>query len=607
MLFDKIFLSGSSIYGIKPYYRGKNMNVVILGMDSETCNGAPICFSLYSDDIKNMSKIFWVNKYNATKKFFSILNQLPSNGFIYIIYGFNLQFDIISYFWDKKFEYFLNHKVDFYYDDYHVTGIYANVQFLTFYHKNSAKTIYLIDGFSFFPTSLQKIEHDILSLNLPKLKHPKDLGKTKFNSSDKYFCRYAMRDAEIAYYLGKRIHELHIEYDISQCVSRANMAGKIFRRKYVKKLIPQISKPLMFASLHSYHGGKNGLYCEKLSEYRNIWAADIISAYPAAMYNFPSFYNKNLYYEISGKECCKLLPNFGIYKISGEVKSCKWPGFYPNSNSTIFRSLLKNSEIKNYWTTGYELNCMLRLKELKITNIYGYFYDYLNDNEISPWRKFANDFFIKKNNATNKLYREFYKVILNSLYGKTIELNSLSTDNELGFDLINNELIFNDSRKAGILFNPFIASLITGWCRAKIHELEHKYKSIHTSTDGIICLTKPKEVKGLGGISVEKIDLILIIRNKLYIIYTLDKNLALKINDKCVDSSIYPDYYIKKYAHHGFHGDIFELEKLIKKGRKKGSFDDITYKYKHVNKLKESFRRNLTPNLFCDIRGKVYL
>ena len=531
MLFDAIFISQRVALGIKSLKKGKNMRKIIIGADSETCEGVPFLFQFYSNDDKNLTDLVWVNKNNAVEKFFSYLDSLPSNGNVYIMYGYNLQFDIISFFWNKKYEFLNGEEIDFEYGNYTVKGVYANVQFLIFYHKNSAKTIYLIDGYAFFPTSLKKVESDLLKLNLPKLPYPKGLGKKVFTKKDLKFVKYAIRDSEIHYYLGKRIDELHDEFNISQSVSRANMSGKIFRRLYVKKLIPQVDKSVMYASLHSYHGGKNGLYSNP-GLYENVYGLDIISAYPSAMQNLPSFYNLECYKEITCKNYNSELPKYGIYRVSGILKRCIWSIFYKNSNSTIFTPEKEDREIKNYWCTSFELNEAIKRKEFILHELFGYFYDESEDDNISPWKMFAEDFFEYKNNAKNNLYREFYKVILNSLYGKTIELTPMSGDRELGYDCINDTVTFSDQRKAGGMFHPFIASLITGHCRAKLHALEHKYKAIHSSTDGIICLKKPHDIKGLGGIKSEFIEKILILRNKLYIIYTSDKNLSLKIDNK---------------------------------------------------------------------------
>ena len=109
-----------------------------------------------------------------------------------------------------------------------------------------------------------------------------------------------------------------------------------------------------------------------------------------------------------------------------------------------------------------------------------------------------------------------------------------------------------------------------------IHKYEHKYKSIHTATDGIICFKKNvknfKENNNLGGIKIENEGDVLIFRNKLYIIYNKNKEII-------------------KYALHGFHSNVETLEEMYKKGINE-------YEYVKVNKLRESNRRNLQVNKF---------
>src|SRR5690606_31759333 len=104
---------------------------------------------------------------------------------------------------------------------------------------------------------------------------------------------------------------------------------------------------------------------------------------------------------------------------------------------------------------------------------------------------------------------------------------------------------------AGGMFHPFIASAITAHTRARIHRLEHRYKALHTATDGILTRDKKAkaEGKGLGALTLEAKDATaLIVRNKLYVLYTN------KPTPKTTPSAVFKGNHILNHALHGFQG-----------------------------------------------------
>jgi hypothetical protein len=571
------------------------MNHVIIGCDSETLNGPPITFQFYSKDKPNLDHIVFTSEKKSTDDFFDYLNTLPKTGETYILYGHNLSFDVISFFWSVK-DRFLNEEVDFTYKGWKVSGIYANLVFLSL--RKGKQTIWLLDTFAFFPTSLAKLA-DLFCPNLPKLRVPRGLGKKRFKASDKTFTRYASRDSEITYHVGKKIDEIHDELKISQSVSRANMAGKIFRHHYVKDPIPLPHSSIVHSALWAYHGGKNGLYCDRNKLYKNVYGLDIISAYPFAMSELPSFTRNDLYRKITvERNYDGPYPKFGIYKVWGKAKVCKYPVLFDHS----FRPI--SGSFKGIWVSSFELNEAIRSKEVEIESAFGYFYDYEKDDAPSAWSEYAYGMFNKKNEAEkagNKIYRELWKICSNSLYGKTIEMNQKGSLQEEGYNLIKGEIIDNKIFETGPLFNSFIASIITGHTRAYIHRLEHEYKALHTSTDGIFTQSIPKEKSGLGGLKIDFCGNVWIGRNKLYIGYVKDIEKAAKDKQgKPLRSIIYKDKFIGKYALHGFHASVTVLEKCI--------LNNVwEYEYEKVNKLKESKRSGWVPNNFEKRKAEVRL
>lgn len=153
--------------------------------------------------------------------------------------------------------------------------------------------------------------------------------------------------------------------------------------------------------------------------------------------------------------------------------------------------------------------------------------------------------------------RLFYKLCLNSLYGKFIARHrDFETGDKIG----------------GSMFDPSIASLITGFVRAKIHRLEHKYNALHTATDGLITQKTPKKSDlgiNLGDLKQENYGPCLILRNKLYLHY--DES------GKLIKSGL-----------HGFEGSPDELLKIWKSAKK-------TYSIKRLTRWSESWHIGLPP------------
>lgn len=570
------------------------MHVIAIGVDSETKHGKPITFQFYAPEI-DVERITWLDgkEKQATKLFFQFLDSLPkTRDRHYILFGHNLAFDMISFFYDRytrlREESIKNEK----WYGWNVDLVYAHVRFANF--KKGNMHVSLIDTGAYFMRKLSVLG-DMVCPDLPKLEMPEGLGQKSFTHKDKLFCDYAMRDAVIAYHIGMKLLDFHNEMDVSLAVSAPHFASKVFRRSFLKKSIPLPSYKVVYSAMSAYHGGKNNLAERGLIK-QKIYSIDIRSAYPHAMRSLPSFSNLDLYRTISGKgQPSSDLPPFGIYKISGFAKSCKWPILFDHSFKPI-----QGKEFKNIWTTGHELNEGIRSKELAITDLFGYFYDAEADTEPSPFAGYVDYFFKNKETAKDKIYREFFKLLLNSLYGKFIQTRNIAAIQNLEYNEDTGKISEDKLLLAGGLFNPFIAALITGHTRSVIHRLEHKYKALHTSTDGIMSRTKGKESAGLGGLSIEAdADITIIFRNKLYIMYA-KATAADKKDKKVLMSAVFKGYKIIKYALHGFHGTVQTLEMMYKTKTKE-------YEYVKVNKLRESISRGLQVNDFVSRSSKLNL
>jgi hypothetical protein len=273
------------------------------------------------------------------------------------------------------------------------------------------------------------------------------------------------------------------------------------------------------------------------------------------MLHLPSFYQgSGEFYKVSRFE--KGYP--GIYRISGEVKKCIYPSIFDMRFKPV------SGKVKNIWTTSYELESALKHKEVKIDKIDGFIWFEKDRSLENPFKRYVYHFWELKNKTPkDDPYYLFYKTLLNSLYGKFIQRT---------------ELIDEDGRKiyvAGSLYNPFIATLVTGFVRAMIHDLEHRFHSIHTATDSIMTL-KPISDKylgeSIGSLKFETKGRALILRNKLYVIK----------NGK--GETI-------KYALHGFRGSPEDLLRMYKNR-------NFSYEYEKMNRFRESMIQGLIPFIF---------
>lgn len=555
-------------------------NYISIGGDTETYNGQPFCMQFASSELK-FEKIIWCNEKTSTRKFLDFCDSLDSGN--YIIWFHNLDYDMISIFYDRHII-LKNEEFSFEAHGWKVDGVYSSVCFCDM--KKGDKTVYIRDTFAYYKTSLAKLG-DMFCPHLPKLPKPKDLGDKIYTDKDKEFCDYAIRDAVISDVVGRYLIDRHVEYGINLSVSAPHFSSNVFRTKFMTKDIPLPSRGKIYAALFSYHGGKNNITVP-YGWYQNVTLLDIASAYPSAMAELPSFYERENYHLIEGNKLTEELPRYGIYRISGRAKECKWPILYDSSFMPVV------GEFYDVWSTGPEINEGFKSGELDIDSVYGYFYDDDADRNESPFKNFAETFYkLKDKDGIQKTERDFYKLILNSLYGKFIQSRGDKDHLSYYYDLDKMKLNKEKAIIAGGLFHPFIASLITGIVRANIHKLEHKYLALHTATDGIFTMSKNcKEKSGLGGLKIEAKGDLLIFRNKLYILYSS--------RESNLPSRVFKNKYICKYALHGFRGSVYDLEKIYVTG-------NPTYQYKKVNKLRESLRRGLEVNKFETQQGSLNL
>lgn len=559
---------------------------IVIGGDSETLEGKPLSFQFYSEDI-NLEEIIWPRPAEADKRFFAFLNKLPK-GENYAIYFHNLKFDLVELFY--PIWQYLPMEIEFAYGDWQITGVYQAPSFLTLRNQATGTMVALRDSMSWFIGSLDNAAAMVCP-DLPKLEQPQGLGSKRFKKGDSIYEAYAMRDAEVCYHLGCAIREMHREFDIPLTVSLASMSSAIFRKHFQTYDIPQPQIECIKGAYESYHGGKNNIVAGVAPAWHsNMASLDVSSAYPYAMSKMPAFSNLKAYKEFRQRKPGRWrVPPWGVYQVTGIMeKSSPWPVLFEHDFTPI-----RSGYVNAVWVHGLELNRAFETKQFRPTEkITGYYYDVDMERRNPALAEFVHTFYEKKQ-ASKKAGQEMraytYKIILNSLYGKFIQRREVDVSDDP-----------NEPQKilvAGGLFHPFIASGITAHTRAYMNRLEHRFSAIHTATDGIYTHNTPTleaEVQAsnkaenvgidndLGVLEYEGVGDLLLLRNKLYVLYT---------NEQTSQPSTFENRYVLKAATHGFQGSIAQLEELVRTGKRE-------YQVTKPNTLKESQRRGLEVNRF---------
>lgn len=554
----------------------KRGRIQVLGFDSETLQGPPITLQFYGGrHVGRFNGCIFIGKRRSMDLFLKQLKKLRPGH--YRMYGHNLEFDMLSALWEQRVKMRDGH-IDLRAGDWEIHGRYSKPVFAVF--NDGERYVELIDSMLWFQTSLEKAGA-LICPNLPKLARPVGLGEVMYTAKDDDFVEYAMRDAIVAYHLGEAIERFHEELDVEPQISLASMAASAFRRHYMKSDMyqPQLYE-WMSGAAASYHGGVNRVQPNASPAWHtNVTALDLSSAYSTAWTHLPAFSNPLGYKPFTSKTARKLksVENIGVYCISGLANACHWPAMFDHN----FKPL--KGRFANNWVTGFELNQALQTGEVALSKIKGFLYDRDCEDGYSPFAAFANHFYHEKVAAKDPILRYMNKIVLNAPTGKLIQTSP-------DFTLVDGKLV--KIKRAGGLYHPFAASLTTGHTRSVMHVQEHKYKALHTATDGIFAPGHHKGAvkKELGSFVAEGYGDLALFRNKLYIFYTNEES------ENTYPSQVFEGRHILKCARHGFQGRVVDLEQMLVSTLRE-------YKTNKPLKLKTAIKRKEPPNKFV-IEGR---
>ncbi len=520
----------------------------IVGYDTETYNGHILTQQIVT---RNDEQIEWVDDESVLENYLAFLSKLKGNG---VVFCFSASFDLALLL--RKFI------IQFLNDDFQVTyrgwtiSVICSKNWQATFEKRGCNFRFF-DIRTFFAGNLETVSK-MFNLKKGKLERPERLGYEKFTEKNRKFVEYAMHDAKLCYIIGKKIVDMCKEYDIPIASSAANFAEKVFRRKFLQgdmQIQYTPSAATRMAEL-TYHGGKNGYYLQHPSLISNCYEYDFNAAYGYAMYCLPSFL-QGTWKQVKSFDT----EHVGVYQVNGELKKCSY-GILYDLKFQYFResSQMGNSqneksvkESVTCYATSFEISEAIRCKEFVLKSCIGWVW--IPKTDVNPLRDYVRYFWDKKNNSekgtTSYL---FNKICLNSLYGKWIQRNPLTSMKIV--ETKGKLRLSQETEVSGGLYHPFIATLITGFTRARLHHYEHEFDAIETSTDSVKSQKKVKLDSGFGQMELQNFHCKLCNQEvKSFTGLFLRNRLNLCMDDK---------KHILKCALHGFWGTPQVLYKLWK-------------------------------------------
>jgi hypothetical protein len=317
-------------------------------------------------------------------------------------------------------------------------------------------------------------------------------GSGRSCSLDTYVA-YARQDARLTAKIGAWIVDECGRQDVTLPVSLPSLSAKVFRRRYLPRPIPALSDEVFALALRAYYGGRVQTWYKGTIR-RTTWKYDLNSAYAAALADVPDL--------AAGRwESSRTLDPLGVYEADLTIHISSLP---VTLGATGQRLTYPLGRVRGAWM-GVELLAAAEQGFIEIHKLLGY--RFRPGVSGSPWADFVEEqWSIKRRHKKGHIHYDLPKLLVNSLYGKT--LAKIRLDGRWGPYL-----------RADTMFHPFIGAYVTASCRARIlraHEVLGD-RLVNVQTDGLWtwgCLPTSEE---LGAFSLEaRADSLLVIRGNVY-------------------------------------------------------------------------------------------
>lgn len=531
----------------KPSRTMKKHNKPLMSIDTETDSGKAFLLCSYRDgDIADYVEIdtaedwleyffqkdfrkYLITGWNMKYDFNALISHLPSYVLESMAYYDYAQYDqysndeyVIRNFGNKFFRITKGHKNVNFYD------------MAQFYRESSTDSLE-----PFQSSSLNSIAQQFLGLQKEDVDR-EHITKAQFDNDSEYHDKlisYCVNDAYLTYRLSKLFFsELDTALpfvDYSKPISPAYFSAQLMRQTLpANQTYPDNVNEML---LKAYKGGR--FETIQKGHFEDVYEYDLSSAYPSVMRDYLFSFDGSWFFT---REYHKEML-YGIYEVLVSIEEddlnsvCPLPitsheGLLIYPNGKIHAFIIK-PELEFLERNGYNVEILKG-------------YEYMaKDEPRALLKELIEHLYAQKQQFkhSNKIRYMLYKIIINSLYGKTLQLTE-NSDIEESDDISAEHIAvlpdlsvkpFNKkptNYRAGGLFNLYLASYITAQTRIQLFEFTKRYESeiISYATDGVYML-KDLSVSGngLGTFDKEKHDEGIVYGNGLYIMGGKEKTRGL--------------------------------------------------------------------------------
>ncbi|MEM5814822.1 MAG: DNA polymerase, partial [Candidatus Aenigmatarchaeota archaeon] len=399
-------------------------------------------------------------------------------------------------------------------------------------------------------------------LGMKKLDPPEWIGRREPETDKEWeeLRLYGERDAEIQRKITEKIIELHRIDNIALSLTPANLAGKVFRKNYLKKPLKLPDRNVMSKAWSCYYGARTEAFGR--GTFHGVRCYDINSLYPYACMEQPLPFSNPTYREMNANDIMAGMEGWVLVRF-------KYPETETYPALPVRKGKLYFPLEGETWVATPELRPeMSRLEELEILDGTGWM-PKAEDIE-HPLKAYMRDNYAKRLVSTE--LKTYYKMLMNSLIGKfasrTRPWNPFKAELPI----------------ASHFFNPAVCSLILSKARAVLAPYLRKYGALYCDTDSIFTTGEMPVSNELGGMKLEGDGTLLVVRSKLYFLYK---------EGKVVKAATHGIRKIEESGAATRDQDIFEqLNQLPANGR------TVTYSRRRMIKSKEAYRRKLLPRTF---------
>jgi len=449
----------------------------VLGFDTETHNGKVflLCDSegnyVSSDKLEDYLK-FLVNKryrgklnffWNIDYDFFAIIKHLPKR--------------------DLEKLYYLQKLTIGKYRIRYIPGKFFGI-------TSSKNACHYYDLFQFFRCSLNTASKKYLG------EEKIDIDVSKFRNKawiEKHFneiLAYCKKDAWLTKRLGEYLQNLFLkaDMDFNKPISCASISARYFRQ--ITNIPKFRNKDAQRYAFFAYHGGRFETF--KRGYFEQVYKYDLNSAYPYEIANLIDINKGKWYYSK------KVLPDayYGFIRCRISTRDRYIQPLPFRKQGVVYFPRMSKQE---RYITLEEYRFLVENDLANVKVIDGWFY--YPDKIVYPFRKIKELYALRRKlkQERNDL-EKVYKIVMNSLYGKFLELKRSFTPvkkieygkSYLMLEHQNKKEIYEVKYKAGNLFLPIYGAIITANVRLKLLETVLKKEDgvIAFYTDSIVMTEK---------------------------------------------------------------------------------------------------------------------